>query len=264
MTVAVSPRPIALITGGGTGVGAATALMLAGRGCDVALNYSRSAAEAEAAAEACRALGVEAITLQGDVAKDADCRRIADETAARWGRIDMVINNAGTTQFADLADLESQNEPDFMRIYAVNVLGAYQMARAAAPMLRASGKGAVVNVSSMSALTGMGSSIPYAASKGALDTLTLSLARVLAPLVRVNAVLPGMIATRWFAEGVGAARAEAAQTRSAAGAALNAVCSAEDVAACIVFLALDAAKVTGQLMQVDAGTTLGPPIARLA
>ncbi|MEC9432309.1 MAG: SDR family oxidoreductase [Pseudomonadota bacterium] len=254
-----SARPVALVTGGGTGVGAAAAVGFAARGCHVAINYASSAAEAEATAEACRAHGVEALVLQGDVAEDADCRRMAEATAERWGRIDALVNNAGVTLFAPLADLAAQNEADFLRIYRVNVLGAYQMARAAAPWLEASGAGAVVNVSSMSAVTGMGSSIPYAASKGALDTLTLSLARALAPKVRVNAVLPGMIATGWFEKGLGADAARATRARAEAGAALGAVCTAEDVAGTVLFLALDAIRMTGQLVQLDAGATLGPP-----
>lgn len=249
---------VALITGGGTGVGAATALKLAARGWNVALNYSRSAEAAEATAAECRALGVEAEALKGDVAQDADCRRLAEETAAGWGRIDALVNNAGVTLFADLGDLEGQNAEDFARIYAVNVVGGYQMARAAAPWLRKAERGAVVNISSASADTGSGSSIPYVASKGALNSLTRSLARVLAPEVRVNAVAPGLIDTRWFSEGVGEDRAAAIREGYAEKAALRDWCTAEDVADGVVFLAADAAKMTGQVITLDAGFGFGP------
>jgi 3-oxoacyl-[acyl-carrier protein] reductase len=248
----------ALITGGGTGVGAAVARRLAARGWGVAVNYSRSAEAAEATAEACRDLGVEAVALQGNVAEDADCRRLAQETAERFGRIDAVVNNAGVTLFADLPDLETQNAEDFARIYAVNVVGAYQMARAAAPWLRQSALGSVVNVSSASADTGSGSSIPYVASKGALNSMTRSLARALAPQVRVNAVAPGLIDTRWFSEGVGDEKAAAIREGYAERAALRSWCTAEDVAEVIVFLACDALKMTGQIVTADAGHAFGP------
>ncbi len=254
---AAEGRRVALVTGGGTGVGAASALALAARGCNVALNYSRSAEEAERTAMACREAGAGALVMQGDVASDKDCRRMVAEAEARWGRVDCLVNSAGVTVFRELGDLASQGAEDFQRIYAVNVVGAYQMARAAEGLLRKSDRGAVVNVSSMSALTGAGSSIPYAASKGALNTLTRSLARALSPQVRVNAILPGMIATRWFAEGVGAERAAQVRAKAEAGAALGAVCTAEDVADGIVFLALDALKMTGVLMEMDGGATLG-------
>ena len=250
--------PVALVTGGGTGVGAASALKLAARGCAVAVNYSRSADEAEATAAACRELGVEAVALQGSVAQEADCRRMAAEVEARWGRIDVVVNSAGTTRFVSLGDLEALGPDDFRDLFVVNVEGAFWMTRAAAPLLRAAPAGAVVNVSSMSAVTGQGSSIPYAASKGALNSVTLSLARALAPQVRVNAVLPGMIDTRWVRAGIGAEGADKIRDRAAAGAALGKVSTAEDIAAAIVFLALDAPTMTGVLMPVEAGAVLGP------
>ncbi|MDF2234217.1 SDR family NAD(P)-dependent oxidoreductase [Albimonas sp. CAU 1670] len=250
--------PVAFVTGGGTGVGAAAALMLADRGHAVAVNYSRSAEEAEATAEACRAKGVEAIAIQGNVGADADCRRMAQEVADRWGRLDVLINAAGTTRFISLGDLETVTEDDFDAILDVNLKGAFWMTRAAATMLKASPAGAVVMISSMSAVTGMGSSIPYAASKGAMNTMTLSLARALAPKVRVNAVLPGMIDTRWFRKSLGEKSAVSIRDRSAKGAALGDVCTAEDVAAGAVYLALDARMVTGELMQMDGGALLGP------
>ncbi|MGM0584990.1 MAG: SDR family NAD(P)-dependent oxidoreductase [Pseudomonadota bacterium] len=255
--MAQTDRPVALITGGGTGVGAATARALAGRGWNLALNYRRSAREAEETASACRKLGAEAEILQGDVAEDADCRRMAEDAAALWGRIDGLVNNAGMTQFAELGDLEAQNAEDFARIHAVNVVGPYQMARACAPWLRRSDRGAVVNVSSASAETGSGSSIPYVASKGALNSLTRSLARVLAPEVRVNAVAPGLIDTRWFEEGLGADAAAKVRDAYAGKAALRSWCTAEDVADAILFL-VEARKITGEVLTVDAGFAYGP------
>lgn len=259
MADAQADSRVALITGGGTGVGAATALQLAGRGYRVAVNYSRSAAESEETAKRCREKGVDAFAIKGDVAQDADCRRMVSEVVNRWGRLDALVNSAATTQFASLADLDAQNAEDFQRVFAVNVIGTYQMARAAAPALRANGAGAVVNVSSIAGVNGNGSSIAYIASKGALNTITLTLARLLSPEVRVNAVLPGLIDTRWLPAGLGEATFATVKENFANASALGSVSSADDIADAIVFLVADGLKMTGQLITVDAGFTLGRP-----
>jgi 3-oxoacyl-[acyl-carrier protein] reductase len=252
-------RPVALITGGGTGVGAATALQLAGRGYDVVVNYSRSQAEAEATVGRVKAAGARALALQGSVAEDADCRRLIAETIEHFGRLDALVSSAGATQFARLDDLESQNAADLQRVFGVNVIGPYQMARAAAPHLRQSPVAAIVNVSSIAGLNGNGSSIAYIVSKGALNTLTLTLARLLAPKVRVNCVVPGLIDTRWLPAGLGEETFEVVKANFANSSALGAVCSAEDIADAITFLAVDARKMTGQLVTVDGGFLLGRP-----
>jgi 3-oxoacyl-[acyl-carrier protein] reductase len=249
----------AVVTGGATGVGAATAIMLAARGCDVAVNYSRSATEAEQVVGQCRAMGVDAFAFQGDVADDGSCRRMIAEAAARFGRVDVVVNCAATTQFVPLSDLEAQSGADFQRVYAVNVIGPYQMARAAAPHLRRGGAGAIINVSSIGSLNGNGSSYSYITSKAALNTLTLALARNLAPDIRVNAVLPGLIETRWLKLGLGEETYERVRDGFADAAALGKTCKAEDVAQAIVWLALDAPLMTGQLITVDGGFLLGRP-----
>lgn len=250
-------RPVALVTGGGTGVGAASILKLAARGHDVVVNYSRSREEAEDTAEKATALGARALALKGDVAEDAACRDLIDTTIERFGRLDVLVNSAGATQFVPIAELDRQNAEDFQRVYGVNVVGSYQMARAAAPHLAKSARGAVVNVSSIAGVTGNGSSIAYVASKGALNALTLTLARLLAPEIRVNAVLPGLIDTRWLPAGLGEETYAAVKTNFANTAALGDVCTADDIADAVVFLALDAAKMTGQLVNVDAGFMLG-------
>ena len=208
-------------------------------------------------AEQCRALGADAIAVQGDVASDADCRRLAAQAGERWGRINALINNAGTTVFAAMSDLEAVDADDFLAIYAVNVVGSFQMARAAVP-LRPAGS-AIVNVSSVAGSNGTGSSYPYAASKGALNTLTLSLARNLAPNIRVNAVLPGMIEGRWLREGVGDAAYDTVRANFAGSAALGTVAVPTDIAGTVCWLATDAALMTGQLVVVDAGLLLGRP-----
>lgn len=254
-----SGRPVALVTGGGTGVGAAAVLQLAGRGYDVVVNYSRSRAEAEATAAAAEAKGAAAIALQGSVAEDADCRRMVEETVARFGRLDAVVNSAGATQFVPIHELDKQNAEDFQRVYGVNVVGTYQMVRAAAPHLKQSDNGAVVNISSIAGVNGNGSSIAYVASKGALNTLTLTLARLLSPEVRVNCVLPGLIDTRWLPAGLGDDTFAAVKQNFASMSALGDVCSADDIADAVTFLVADARKMTGQLITVDAGFLLGRP-----
>jgi 3-oxoacyl-[acyl-carrier protein] reductase len=258
MAAAAAGRPVALVTGGGTGVGAATCLALAGRGWDVIVNYSRSAAEAEATAEACRGLGARAQAVQASVAEDADCRRLVG-VAEGWGRLDALVGSAGTTQFVPMSELDRQNAEDFQQIYAVNVVGPYQMARAAAPLLRASGRGAIVHVSSVGALNGNGSSFSYVTSKAALNALTLALARTLAPEIRVNAVLPGFIETRWLARGLGEGAYDQVRQGWVDASALGRVCSAEDVAEAIVWLVDGTSMVTGQLITIDGGFLLGRP-----
>jgi 3-oxoacyl-[acyl-carrier protein] reductase len=252
-------KSAAVITGGGTGVGAATALALAGRGYDIAIAYSRSALDAEAVAAQCKAKGVDAIAVQGDVAEDKACRAIVDAAVARFERVDVLVNSAGTTQFVPLSDLDGQSAADFQKIYAVNVIGPYQMARAAAPHMRKAGGGAIVNVSSVGSLNGNGSSYSYVTSKAALNTLTLALARNLAPEIRVNAVLPGLIETRWLKVGLGEDAYQRVRDGWADAAALQKTCTAEDVAETIVWLAADASLVTGQLLTVDGGFMLGRP-----
>jgi 3-oxoacyl-[acyl-carrier protein] reductase len=255
----VAQNRVAIVTGGATGVGAATALALARRRYRIAINYSRSAREAEETVALCRDAGADACAIQGDVAQDADCRRIVAAAAERFGRIDALVNSAGATQFVPLSDLDGQSAEDFQQIYAVNVIGPYQMARAAAPHMRRGGNGAIVNVSSVGSLNGNGSSYSYVTSKAALNTLTLALARNLAPDIRVNAVLPGLIETRWLRVGLGDEAYQRVRDGWADAAALGKTCTAEDVAQTIVWLLDEAALVTGQLLTVDGGFLLGRP-----
>ena len=252
-------RPGAIVTGGATGVGAATALELARRGHDVAIVFSRSAKEADESVAACKAEGAQAIAVQADVAQDAACRAAVQAAVEAFGRLDARVNCAGTTQFVSLSDLDGQNAEDFQAVYAVNVIGPYQMARAAAPHLKAGGIGAIVNVSSIGSLNGNGSSYSYVTSKAALNTLTLALARNLAPEIRVNAVLPGLIETRWLKVGLGDETYRRVRDGWIDASALGKTCSAEDLAQTIAWLAVDAAVVTGQLLTVDGGFLLGRP-----
>ena len=247
-------REAFIVTGSSSGVGAATALLLARQGSGVAVNFSRDAAPAEQVAQACIAAGGDALVVRADVADDAGCRRMAAAALERWGRIDGLVNNAGTTRFASMRDLDALSAEDFQRIYSVNLIGAYQMVRACQAALRAA-RGAVVNVSSIAGSMGIGSSYAYACSKGALNTLTLAMARALGPEIRVNAVLPGFIETRWLKEGLGDDYERARKAYCDKSPLLTTLLP-EDVAASIVSL-LKAKKVTGQLYTIDAGRGLG-------
>jgi 3-oxoacyl-[acyl-carrier protein] reductase len=248
---------VCIVTGSATGIGAACVLELARRGARVVINYSKSETEARETAAACEKVGGAALLVQANVADDADCRRMADAALDKWGRIDGLVNNAGTTKVAfNHADLSALSADDFHNIYAVNVIGAFQMIRAVEPAMRRQGKGAVVNVSSIAGVMGIGTSVAYAASKGALNTMTLSLARALGPHIRVNAVCPGFVETRWLAGALGD-RYEAAKARSIGAAPLQKVCTPDDVARTIVWLLEGAELVTGEFIIVDGGSHLG-------
>jgi NAD(P)-dependent dehydrogenase (short-subunit alcohol dehydrogenase family) len=253
---------IALITGSATGLGAAIAERLAQRGAAaLILNYSKSAAEAQETAERCRKAGAEVVVQQGDVASDADCKQLAS-AAERFGKLDVLVNNAGTTKHVRHPDLDGLSSDDFHRIYGVNVVGAFQMTRAARGLLErgaeASGRASpVVMVSSIAGVDGTGSSIAYAASKAAMNTMTLSLARALAPKIRVNAVCPGFIDTRWFVQGVGEENTAKIRSAVAGRVPLRTASSAGDIADSVVFLCgADSRHVTGETLLVDAGLHL--------
>jgi len=243
----------AIVTGSSTGVGAATAVMLAEIGCNVVINYTKSEKEAGETASACEKAGVETILCRADVSNDDDCLRMVAQSMDRWGRIDALVNNAGTTKFCNHADLDGLSKEDFMNIYAVNVVGPYQMTRAVAPHMKKAGSGAIVNVASMAALTGFGSCIAYAASKGALVTMTLSLARALGPEIRVNTVCPGFIQGRWLMEGLGQERYEEVKRLREDVAPLGATATAEAVAEAILYFICGAGIITGETLMVDGG-----------
>jgi NAD(P)-dependent dehydrogenase (short-subunit alcohol dehydrogenase family) len=251
----------AIVTGSASGLGAATAAILAKGGARIVVNYSNSKTEAEATADLCRTAGADVIVVQGDVSRDEDCRKIA-AAAAPFGRLDALVNNAGTTKHVPHGDLEGLSAEDFQRIYAVNTIGPYQMIRAARAQLevgaKASGRpSAVVNVSSVAGISGGGSSVAYAASKGALNTITLSLSRALAPLIRVNTVCPGYIDTPWFTKGRGEAAAKQVRDSVVAKVPLKVASTADDIAQLVCFLASPASSnMTGEIIRMDAGMHL--------
>ena len=248
-------RRVCVVSGSSSGIGAATVRRFAREGWNVVVNYSRQQAPADAVAEQCRALGAAALVVQADVSDDAQCRALAAQTVAHFGRADVLVNNAGATKFVPLKNLDGLQAEDFHRIYAVNVVGAYQLSRAFAPHLKAQKGAGIVNISSVASMLGRGSSIAYMASKGALNAMTVGLARALAPHIRVNAIAPGLVETPWLKEGLGERfgkyRAEWVDR-----AALEDTLQPEDVADAAWWLGAGALKTTGEVLLLDAGFRL--------
>ena len=251
---------VAIVTGGGTGIGAAVVRRLAARGVRCVVNYASSRDDAEALAAD---VGNGAIAVQADIVDDADCRALAAAATDAFGRIDFLVNNAGRTKFANHEDLDALEAEDFVDIYRLNTIAPFQMIRACAPAMRAGGIGAVVNVASVAGVFGIGSSVAYAASKGALVTMTKSLARVLAPAIRVNAVAPGYVGTGWFEKRLGEEGFAALNARIAAATPMALAAGPNEIAAPIEML-LDPAMraVTGEVMLIDAGAHLDVGLRR--
>jgi 3-oxoacyl-[acyl-carrier protein] reductase len=240
---------VALVTGSATGAGRAIALRFARRGFAVAVNYSRSEIEATETVAQMRALGVPTILCQANVGNDAQVRAMVERCRAELGGLDVLVNNAGITHFIPHTDLEAVTDSVWDEIFQVNVKGAFYASRAAMPFLR-DRRGCIVNISSVAGLQGHGSSIPYSASKAAMNSLTKSLARAFAPDVRVNAIAPGPILTRWLNGHEEHVEKAIAQTP------LGRAATPDDVADVVEFLALGTGLMTGQVVVVDGGRTI--------
>ena len=236
---------VAVVTGASSGIGESVARSFAAAGASVVVNSSSSV---DAGRRVAASLP-DGLYIQADVADDDACRSLVDATIGRFGRIDVLVNNAGTTKVIPHADLDAATDEVWRGIFDVNVLGAWHMTRAALPALRANGAGVVINVSSLAGVRPVGSSIPYAASKAALNHMTLLLAQALAPEVRVNAVAPGLVDTPWTADWDAvreAVRSQAPLRRSAL---------PHDVAEAVLAL-VTSGFVTGQVLGVDGGMSL--------
>jgi NAD(P)-dependent dehydrogenase (short-subunit alcohol dehydrogenase family) len=250
-------KKVCVVTGSSSGIGAATAVLFAQHGWNVCVNYSRDKAPAEKIAATCKELGADVLLERADVSDDAQCAQIAARVEAQFGRCDALVNNAGTTKFVDLKDLDGLDAADFQTIYGVNLLGPFQMIRAFKPMLCDAERAAVVNVSSIAPLIGGGSSLAYIASKGALNALSLALARVLGPKVRVNVVAPGMVDSPWLRNGLGPERFELMRSSYESASALSTLVLPEEVAETIYYLGAVAVKTTGEVHVVDGGRRAG-------
>jgi ketoreductase RED2 len=237
---------VALVTGSSSGIGAATARFLARLGATVAVNSARSVDAGEAVAAE---LGGDASYVRGDVADPAAASSVVEAVVARHGRLDVLVNNAGTTEVIAHTDLAAASPEVWRRIFDVNVLGTWQVTVAAVPHLQASGHGQVVNVSSLAGVRPVGSSIPYACSKAAVNHMTRLLANALGPEVRVNAVAPGLVDTPWTADW------HAVREAVRSGAPLQRSATPEDVAQAVALL-VQSTYVTGEVLVVDGGLQL--------
>jgi len=240
---------VALVTGGGTGIGRATSILLAQHGAKVIINYNRSEADAKETAAVIENMGGQVITLQANVASDKEVREMVEAAVQHFGRIDLLVNNASITRHIPMDDLDAATDEVWDELFDVNVKGMFHCARAVAPYMKKNEAGAIVNVGSISGQTGLGSSLPYAVSKAAVHGLTKSLARALAPHIRVNCVVPGAVATRWWAG------REEQMNRLAPNLLLNTISTAEDIAQ-FICASLEQESMTGQLITVDSGQTL--------
>lgn len=262
MTAHEPGQPVCMITGAATGIGAACAQRFAREGWAVAIGNFGEGTHAAAllTQAACRGVGAPTLVFDADVGIDADCRRAVDQVTAQWGRIDVLINCAGTTRFVPHADLAGIDDAEFERVYRVNLIGMFQMTRAATPWLREAAttrrSASVINISSLAGLDGTGSSIAYAASKGAVNTLTLSLARSLAPHVRVNAVAPGMVDDGLLQRVMDAGDYEGVVARLTEAAPLKRVSQPGEVADLAWFIAVHAPALTGQVIAMENGLLL--------
>jgi 3-oxoacyl-[acyl-carrier protein] reductase len=244
-----NPRKVALVTGSATGIGRAVAVRLARQGLAVAVNYSRSEVEAHETLSEVRRLGVPALLCRCSVADEAGVKAMVERCREELGGLDVLVNNAGTTRFIDHTNLDALTGEVWDEILGVNLKGTFFCCRAALPLLQERG-GSIVNVTSVAGLQGVGSSIPYAASKAAVNCLTKSLARAFAPKVRVNAVAPGPVLTRWLADHMDQVARALEQTP------MRRAALPEDVADVVVFLATGNSLMTGQVVVVDGGRTM--------
>ncbi len=245
----MSARKVALVTGSATGIGRAVALRFAKEGLAVAVNYSRSEKEARETLAEIEKLGVPGLLCKASVAQEDAVQAMVERCVKELGGLDVLVNNAGTTRFIDHANLDAVTAEVWDEILGVNLKGTFFASRAALPHLQKTG-GSIVNVTSVAGLQGHGSSIPYAASKAAVNCMTKSLARAFGPKVRVNAVAPGPVLTRWLADHMDHV------ARSLSITPMGRAAIPEDIADAVYFLALGTNLMTGQVVVVDGGRTM--------
>jgi len=244
-----TPRNVALVTGSATGIGRAVAIRFAKERFAVAVNYSRSETEARETLDEVQKLGVPAILCKANVAEEDAVKAMVERCVKELGGLDVLVNNAGTTRFIEHTNLDAVTAEVWDEILGVNLKGTFYCSRAALPHLQKSG-GSIVNITSVAGLQGHGSSIPYAASKAAVNCMTKSLARAFGPTVRVNAVAPGPVLTRWLTDHMDQV------ARSLSTTPMGRAAIPEDIADAVYFLALGTNLMTGQVVVVDGGRTM--------
>jgi 3-oxoacyl-[acyl-carrier protein] reductase len=247
-----SEKPVALVTGAATGIGRSAAIALAKNGYDVVINYSRSEDGAKITAQDAETAGAKTLLHRCDVSDDAGVRAMLAATEKEFGRLDVLINNAGTTVDVEPKNLEEMTVDGWNRVFAVNVLGLFLVTRAAAPLLKKSPNACIVNTCSIAGLRPSAQPLPYAASKAAVANLTKTLANALGPQIRVNAVAPGWIEGEWMKRTL-AENYEGLMTRRAKYTPLKRCCTEDDVADSMLSLILHNRFVTGEIIIVDGG-----------
>lgn len=242
---------VAIVTGAAVGIGRAIAIACGREGAKVVVNYSKSRQEAERTADLVRQGGGDPLLVQADVARDQQVRAMVAQTLDRFGRVDLLVNNAGITAFVPFSDLEGLTDEIWDRLFGVNVKGTFFCCRAVAGPMRRQGHGRIINISSIAGLQAQGSSMVYCASKAAVVHLSKCLARTLGPEIRVNVIAPGFIAdTRW---NEGRPDLEATTEKQRQAAALKRVGTSEDIVDAALYLATGADFMTGAVLVVDGG-----------
>jgi 3-oxoacyl-[acyl-carrier protein] reductase len=245
-------RPAALVTGASTGIGRSAAVALAKNGHNVVVNFSRSEEAAKITARECASAGARALLYRCDVSDDDSVRAMLAATEKEFGRLDVLINNAGTTVDVEPKNLEGMTVEDWNRVFNVNVLGLFLVSRAASPLLKKSPNGCIVNTCSIAGLRPSAQPLPYAASKAAVANLTKTLANALGPQIRVNAVAPGWIEGDWMKRTL-AENYEGLMARRAKYTPLKRCCTEDDVADSMLSLILHNRFVTGEIIIIDGG-----------
>ena len=250
-------KKTAIITGGSKGIGASISQVLASNGFNLCINYHSDTNSAEKTAAICRNLGAEVLLVKGDISDLIVCQQVVAETIYTFNSLDLVVNNAATTKFCGLKDLNGLTKEDFNRILDVNIVSAYFLVSLSAERLsNSTNNPSIINISSTAGTTGIGSSIAYSVSKGALNTLTVSLAKILAPKIRVNAIAAGFVDTDWWLNYFDNNRYETFKNKQIAKSALNRATTTHDIADVLLFL-INSQSITGEIIKVDSGISLG-------
>jgi 3-oxoacyl-[acyl-carrier protein] reductase len=240
---------VVLITGGGTGVGRAAALKLAAEGAKVVINYSQSEKEAIEVVNEITQLGGTAFAYKANVAIEKEVNDLVSQIVTSFGTVDGLVNNASITAQIAMDDLDAVTDEVWDSLFSVNVKGMFHCVKAVVPYMKIQQSGVIINMGSVAGKTGIGSSIPYAATKSAIHTMTRSLAIALAPYIRVNSISPGAVDTRWWSGN------EEKMYQLAGNLPLKRISTPEDIAEAILFQ-LTQESVTGQVFTIDNGQTL--------